>query len=30
MGANRVGTVVLTPAPSGGTTTGFLVNTCGS
>lgn len=28
MGANRAGTVVLTPAPSGGTTTGFLVNTC--
>ena len=30
MGTNRVGTVVLTPAPSGGTTTGFVVNTCGT
>lgn len=30
MAANRVGTVVLTPAPSGGTTTGFLVNSCAS
>ncbi len=30
MGANRVGTVVLTPAPSGGSTTGFLVNSCAS
>jgi Domain of unknown function (DUF4397) len=30
MGANRTGTVVLTPAASGGTTTGFLVNTCAS
>ena len=30
MGANRTGTVVLTPAPSGGSTTGFLVNTCAS
>jgi hypothetical protein len=30
MGANRVGTVVLTPAPSGGTATGFLVNSCAS
>jgi len=28
MAANRVGTVVLTPAPSGGSTTGFLVNSC--
>lgn len=30
MGTNRVGTVVLTPAPSSGTTTGFLVNSCAS
>lgn len=28
--ASRVGTVVLTPAPSGGTTTGFVVTVCGS
>lgn len=30
MAANRVGTVVLSPAPSGGSTTGFLVNSCAS
>lgn len=30
MAANRVGTVVLTPAPNGGSTTGFLVNSCAS
>lgn len=30
MAANRVGTVVLTPAPSGGSATGFLVNSCAS
>jgi len=30
MGANRTGTVVLTPAPGGGATTGVLVNTCAS
>lgn len=28
--ANRTGTVVLTPAPSGSTTTGFVVTVCGS
>lgn len=28
--ANRVGTVVLTPAPSGSSTTGFVVTVCGS
>ena len=28
LAANHVGTVVLTPPPTGGTTTGFLVNTC--
>jgi hypothetical protein len=28
--ANRVGTVVLTPAPSGSSTTGFVTTVCGS
>ena len=28
--SNRVGTVVLTPAPSGSSTTGFVVTVCGS